>query len=114
MVEPLISESVLDPISAELPAGTDVRWSAEWDQIKEARRSDDALDPGRWAKKERKASDWRLVQELAVSLLRDRSKDLQLALWLTEANIMLDGFAGLGSGLRITRELMLQYWDNGL
>ena len=114
MPEPLISESVLDPISAELPAGTDLRWSAEWDQIKEARRSDDPLDQGKWAKKERKVADWRLVQQLATSFLRERSKDLQLALWLAEANIILDGFAGLASGLQTTRELMLRYWDTGL
>src|SRR5881296_2630003 len=96
------SDNLLDPISDEQPAGVDLRWSPEWDRIREARRSDDGLDSGKWAKREQKSADWRLARELAASLLRDRSKDLQLALWLTEANLHLDGFAGLRDGLRIT------------
>lgn len=111
---PLDTDDLLDPISPEQPAGSDLRWTAEWDRIKEARRADDGLDSGKWAKKERKVADWRLARELAVAMLRDRSKDLQLALWLTEANIKLHGFPGLGDGLRVTRELMVRYWDKGL
>lgn len=107
-------EHLLDPISPDQPAGSDLRWTTDWDRIKEARRADDDLDSGKWAKKERKAADWRLAKELATSMLRDRSKDLQLALWLTEANIKLHGFAGLRDGLRVTRELMVRYWDKGL
>jgi type VI secretion system protein ImpA len=111
---PLYSSDLLDPISAAQPAGADLRWTPEWDRIKEARRADDGLDAGKWAKKERKAADWALVQELAATLLRERSKDLNLAMWLTEAAIRLHGFAGLRDGLRVTRELMERYWDQGL
>ena len=107
-------DHLLDPISPDQPAGSDLRWTTDWDRIKEARRADDGLDSGKWAKKERKAADWRLAEELATAMLRNRSKDLQLALWLTEANIKLHGFAGLRDGLRITRELMVRYWDKGL
>jgi len=110
----LYTDDLLDPISAEQPAGVDLRWTPDWDRIKEARRADDDLESGRWAKKERKAANWSAVQEIATTLLRERSKDLQLAMWLTEANIKLHGFAGLRDGLRIARELMVRYWDNGL
>ena len=110
----LYIDDLLDPISPEQPAGADMRWSPEWDRIREARRADDELDAGQWTKRERKASDWRLVRDLATAMLRNRSKDLQLAMWLTEANIKLQGFAGLREGLRITRELMVRYWDKGL
>jgi hypothetical protein len=47
-------------------------------------------------------------------MLRERSKDLQLAMWLTEANIKQQGFPGLGYGLHVARELLVRYWDNGL
>jgi type VI secretion system protein ImpA len=114
LTEPLLSDELLDPISAEHPAGLDLRWTAEWDRIKDARRADDSLDSGKWTKKERKTSDWPLVRSLVTSALRERSKDLQLSLWLTEANIKLHGFAGLRDGLRVTRELMVRYWDKGL
>ena len=113
-VEPLLNNDLLDPISADQPAGVDLRWTPEWDRIKEARRADDTFELGKWAKKEQKVSDWRLVEELATKALRERSKDLQLAVWLMEASINLHGFAGLRDSLRLLRELMVRYWDNGL
>jgi type VI secretion system protein ImpA len=111
---PLLGDDLLDPITAEQPVGADLRWTPEWDRIKEARRADDGLDSGKWVKKDRKESDWRLVNQLLTTALRERSKDLQFALWLTEANIKLHGFPGLRDGLRLTRELMVRYWDRGL
>ena len=35
-------------------------------------------------------------------------------MWLTESEIKLRGFEGLRDGLRITRELIVRYWDQGL
>jgi type VI secretion system protein ImpA len=110
----LYPDELLDPVSTGQPVGEDLRWTPQWDRVKEARRTDDDLTSGKWAKKERKDSDWRLTEELCVSLLKNESKDLQLALWLTEAGIRLHGFAGLRDGLKVTRELMTRYWDNGL
>src|SRR5450755_2768161 len=107
-------EDLLSPISADQPAGTDLRQLPEWDRIKEARRSDDNLGAGKWAKKEVKSANWRLTRKLTTVALRERSKDLQLALWLTEANLRLDGFPGLRDGLHLTRELIIRYWDAGL
>jgi len=108
------SRDLLDPILPDAPGGADMRWTPEWDRIREARRADDDLETGKWVKRERKVADWRLVRDLSTAMLRERTKDLQLALWLTEANIKLQGFSGLRDGLRITRELMVRYWDRGL
>ena len=110
----LLSDGILDPISSDHPAGADLRWTPEWDRIKEARRADDDLDAGKWVKKERKVADWPAVRELTIAALTERTKDLQLVLWLTEANMRLHGFPGLRDGLRITREMMARYWDWGL
>jgi type VI secretion system protein ImpA len=110
----LYTDNFLVPVSADQPVGIDLRWTPDWDRIKEARRADDDLQSGKWAKKEQKTADWRLVEELASGMLRNRSKDLQLALWLTEAGMKRHGFAGLRDGLRITRELLVRYWDHGL
>src|SRR5947208_14602814 len=98
---PLFTNDLLDPFPAGQPAGADLRWTLEWDRLKEARRTDDDLQPGKWAKREHKSADWRAVRELATEMLRERSKDLQLAMWLTEANLKLHGFAGLRDGFRI-------------
>src|ERR1039458_2422458 len=72
------------------------------------------LAPASGERKKVRQRDGGWAEELATAMLRDRSKDLQLALWLTEANIKLHGFPGLRDGLRITRELMVRYWDKGL
>src|SRR6266700_7924412 len=96
----LTIDDLLDPIPDGPPSGTDLRWTPEWDRVREARRSDDGVEAGKWAKRDRKVADWRLVDELARAMLRERSKDLQLAIWLTEAGIKLHGFAGLRDGLR--------------
>jgi type VI secretion system protein ImpA len=108
----LYSDDILEQISTDQPAGVDLRWTPQWDRIKEARRADDDLVSGKWTKKEHKDSDWRLAQELSVALLSKQSKDLQLALWLTEASVHLHGFAGLRDGLKIMRELMARFWDD--
>ena len=113
-VENLSIEALLEPIQAGLPAGLDMRWTPEWDRLRDARRSDDGLETGKWQKRERKTADWRLVHDLAASMLRDQSKDLQVAMWLAEAKLKLEGFAGLRDGLRLIRELMDRYWDRGL
>src|ERR1051325_10608488 len=97
MPEQLVNGELLDPVAAEQPAGADLRWTPEWDRIKEARRADDELGSGQGGQKDRKLANWPLVAELAAAMLR-RSKDLQLALWLTEANVKLHGFAGLRDG----------------
>jgi len=110
---PVIDE-LLNPISPDRPAGEDLRWTAEWDRIKEARRSDDGLEAGKWAKKESKTANWRQVRELTYVALRERTKDLQLAFWLTEASLHLEGFPGLRDGLLFVRELIVRYWDQGL
>lgn len=113
-IERVLSDDLLDPIRPDQPAGENLRWLPEWDRIKEARQSDDGLPKGKWERRESKSANWRLVRELAAALLRTRSKDLQLAMWLTEADIHLDGFRGLAEGLHTARELLSRFWDAGL
>src|SRR4051794_17418351 len=98
---------LLDPVPGDSPSGQDLRWTPEWDRIKEARRSDDDLQAGKWAKKEPKSANWNQVLELTATALAERSKDLQLAVWLTEAAVKLEGWTGLREGLSLTREIMM-------
>ncbi len=105
---------LVDPVAGDSPAGVDLRWTPDWDRIKEARRSDDGLEAGKWAKKEQKAANWSMVLELTASAIAERSKDLQLAVWFAEAAVKIDRWTGLRDGLRLVRELLTQYWDQGL
>ncbi|MCD4787595.1 MAG: type VI secretion system protein TssA, partial [Desulfobacterales bacterium] len=93
------------------PAGEDLRYSPAYDQIKEARRADDLLDRGDW-QREIKTSDWDAVITTAVDALINKSKDLQIAAWLTEALVDTEGFSGLAIGLKILSGFLRDYWEH--
>src|SRR5690606_8291598 len=102
---------LLAPIPGENPAGVYLRYDPVYDQIREARREDDDLPRGDW-ETTRKVADWPQVIRLAADTLSKRSKDLQVAAWLTEAWLRRDGFPGLRKGLELLRELLERYWDS--
>jgi type VI secretion system protein ImpA len=104
-------EAILAPIPGDNPAGEDLRYSPAYDQIKEARRADDLLDRGDW-QREIKTSDWDAVITTAVDALINKSKDLQIAAWLTEALVDTEGFSGLAIGLKILSGFLRDYWEH--
>ncbi|HTO74384.1 MAG TPA: type VI secretion system protein TssA, partial [Gemmatimonadales bacterium] len=106
-----LSDDLLKPIAGDNPAGADLRYDPLYDKIKEARREDDDAPQGEW-ERTRKLADWPLVVKLATDALATKTKDLQIAAWLTEALIRREGFAGLAQGLPLLRNLTEQFWDN--
>ena len=84
---------LLNPIPGADPAGADLRYDPVYDKIKEARQQDDDAPQGDW-QRQRKVADFALVAKLAGDALAGRSKDLQLAAWLTEAQLHREGFTG--------------------
>jgi type VI secretion system protein ImpA len=107
----LSNTELLAPIPGENPAGAYLRYEPIYDQIKEARRADETMSQGDW-QTVRKNSDWPLVVRLTTDALTKKSKDLQLAAWLTEALLQREGIAGLRAGLAVLPELVQQYWDH--
>jgi type VI secretion system protein ImpA len=103
-------ETILKPISQEIPAGEDLRYSPVYEDIKEARRSEDPLSMGDW-QRELKTADWRRVAALAADALSTKTKDLQVAAWLCEALVMDGGFGDLSLGLRVMSGLQERFWD---
>ena len=102
---------LLNPVSPQNPAGESLRYSPTYDQIKAARREDDAeLPQGIWQSKLKKA-DWQEVRNLCLQALETQSKDLQIAAWLLEACIHIDGFAGAAEGLRVLTALCEKFWS---
>ncbi len=103
-------ETILAPLTDDRPVGEDLRYASVYDEIKEARRADDLLDRGDW-QRDIKTSDWGAVIKLASEALSTRTKDLQIAAWLTEALVNTDGFAGLATGLQILNGFLQHYWE---
>ena len=53
---------------------------------------------------------WKRVMVLALPLM-ERSRDLRLAIWLTRAQLNLNGIAGLAAGLQLVQALLENCWD---
>jgi type VI secretion system protein ImpA len=102
---------LLQPISPEAPSGRNLRYEPLYERIREARREDDSsLPQGVWQISLKRA-DWAQVSALCQQALERESKDLQVAVWLTEAWVMNQGFTGLRWGLNLSTALVEHFWD---
>jgi type VI secretion system protein ImpA len=101
---------ILTPIADDNPAGEDLRYIL-YDEITEARRADDTFERGDW-QREIKSADWETVISLCSDALVNRTKDLQIAAWLTEALTIKEGFEGLLTGLKVLRGFLENFWES--
>jgi type VI secretion system protein ImpA len=105
-----LPDNLLSPIPGDNPCGEDLRYSPIYDKIKEARREEEEVQEGEW-RTEGKKADYPQVVKLAVEALSTKTKDLQIAAWLTEAMLRTEGFAGLKQGLDLLQGLLGTFWD---
>jgi type VI secretion system protein ImpA len=105
-----LPDDLLNPIEGANPSGANLRYDPVFDKIKEARREEDQPPPG-MTERDRKLADNALVIKLATDVLTTKSKDLQIAAWLTEAWLKQKGFAGLKDGLGLCFGLIDKFWD---
>ncbi len=105
-----LPDNLLNPIPGDNPSGEDLRYAPVYDQIKEARRQEDETAQGEWVHEVKKA-DYALVIKLATDAIANKSKDLQLGAWLTEALLRIEGFPGLKQGLQLLQDLTNTFWD---
>ena len=105
-----LREDLLNPIPGDNPSGEYLYYSPVYDKIKEARREDDEGPVGDW-QRERKMADWNTVIKLAGESLATKSKDLQLAVWLTEAHLRKEGFGEFQKCLELLKDIVDTFWD---
>ncbi len=104
-------QELLNPINETKICGEDISFSRDIDAISEARRFDDAtLDQGEWVT-DIKTANWPFVIESCSALLASKSKDLRVAVWLTEASAKAHQFAGLAEGYILLTGLCDIFWD---
>ncbi|MFB3813502.1 MAG: type VI secretion system protein TssA [Terriglobales bacterium] len=106
-----IGNELLNPIPGPNPGGTNLRYDPIYDKIKEARREEEDLPQGDSAY-EIKRADWPLVIKLCTDALTNKSKDLQIAVWLAEALLRREGFGSFRQAIDLCRGLIEQFWDN--
>lgn len=105
-----LRDDLLAPIGGDNPSGSNLRYDPVTEAIKEARREDLAVSQGAW-KTALKSADYRQVIRLASDVLAKRSKDLQIAVWLVDAHVRVDGFTSLAPCFILLRNLLEQFWD---
>ncbi|HEX7832934.1 MAG TPA: type VI secretion system protein TssA [Thermoanaerobaculia bacterium] len=99
------------PISDERPVGEWLRFDPLYDEIKQLREQDDpTLPQGVW-QRELKKADWPGVARVCESALESRTKDLQIAAWMSEAWTAMHGFAGFERGMNVLTSLCTNFWD---
>lgn len=103
-------DDLLIPIEGPNPSGANLRYDPLYDKIKELRREEDQPPPG-MTERDRKVADNPQVIKLTTDLLTKKTKDLQLAAWLTEALLKQKGFGGLKDGLALCHGLVDKFWD---
>jgi type VI secretion system protein ImpA len=104
-------EKLLAPVTPDRPCGEDLAFSSEIDAIVRARQADDpSLEQGAWVT-DLKEADWKFVAKQCAQLIEKRSKDLQLAVWLAEAEARTSGLRGLADSLLLVASLCEHYWD---
>lgn len=105
-------DKLLAPVPGDEPAGSSARYDPVMAEIRMIREADDpSLPQGEWERPLKKA-DWPLIVKLCSQTLHERSKDLQIAAWLTEAWIHLHQIDGLRAGIRLIQGLLHTYWDS--
>jgi len=101
-------EALLQPISEEQPCGENLRWDPLYSEVKRARAGEsNAVDESADVE-----PDWRFVEQSCLDVLDEKTKDLNFAVWLTEAMTWRHGLAGLRDGMKLISGLCERYWDN--
>ena len=103
-------DRLLADIPGNKPSGDAVRNTPAYDQIKDALRPQDTAPGGVW-QKDAKAADFRAIIRSATDLLAAKSKDLDVAVWLTEALVRQYGLSGLSEGVLLIEKLLDKFWD---
>jgi type VI secretion system protein ImpA len=111
MKKQIDADALLAPVPGDSPVGEDQRYGQAYDEIREARKEVITYDPAGKPDVEKKA-DWNKVIALSIDALTNKTKDLQIAVWLTEALLITERFEGFNVGLKIINGLLEKYWEN--
>lgn len=111
-------DALLAPISDDMPTGKDCRQTSSpnslYQQAKIARNSAREIERKNASGADLGSpdDDWRKVYDLAPKILRQESKDLEVACWYLEALLRRQGFQGLRDGLKLLEGLIDRFWDD--
>ncbi len=111
-------EALLAPIPGDEPQGVDLRedFSAQspYFRLRDARAEARETERRQESAEDGEAvipPQWKTVVSLAKTALAEKSKDIEVAAWMTEALVRLHGLSGLAAGALLIKGLAETYWD---
>lgn len=115
-------EALLAPLADGNGGGEDLRaddsYTSLYQRVRthrnDARTGERAIDSGDpEANPAAIATAWREVKKLGIEAIRGKSKDFEIAAWMAEALVRVDGLPGLADAAALIAGLCDQYWDSG-
>ena len=103
-------EELLREIAADAPCGEDLEYDPAYAELEKLaqetpeRQYGETIIPA-------EPPDWRSVKQTALNL-HERTRDLRVAVYLTQALLHVDGLAGFAEGLALVAGLIERYWDS--
>ncbi|MFH1843610.1 MAG: type VI secretion system protein TssA [bacterium] len=104
------TDELLQEVSPEAPCGEDLEYDPEFVAMEKAsegkavQQVGDSIIPAQ-------DPNWRSVKNKALEL-NQRTKDLRVAVYLTQAMVPIHGLVGLHDGLTLVLGLIERYWDD--
>jgi type VI secretion system protein ImpA len=102
-------EKLLQPISDDSPCGEDLSYDNAMMALETKRlgtpeqQYGDTVIPAQ-------PPEWREVKNDAIALF-ERTRDLRVAAYLTEAELQMQGIKGFCEGIRLVKEMLSRYWE---
>ncbi|MGI9510187.1 MAG: type VI secretion system protein TssA [Geminicoccaceae bacterium] len=107
---PIDLDRLLSPIAVDQPSGPSLEGDPDYLELEITATRHPETEVGGLVTPAREP-DWAAVQQSTLGLL-ERSKDLQVAVYLTEALVQNHGLAGFREGLQLVQAFLDRYWDN--
>lgn len=102
-------DALLQPVAEDVPAGEDLEYDPEFGELTRSAQVKPEQVIGDHVK-EAEEPEWKVVRKQAEALFA-RTKDLRVAVHLTNAALRLDGWNGLKEGLQLIRQMSERYWE---
>lgn len=99
-----IMELASAPIPGDSPCGISVKYEETFQQLEAELAKQESLTAA--------TVDWRLVEQLARTILATESKDLLVASYLAAALVQNQGYAGMVQGFALQKQLCELWWSD--
>ena len=92
-----------DPVSTDKPCGDNIRYESVFEELEAELAKQESLSPA--------TVDWNRVVALSTDILKNSSKDLLVAAYLTNGLLITRGYEGLANGLKVLSDMVEHFWD---